>query len=584
MLRRQLYKIFVTILLIPAVVIGSYMLIYNYNMIYDNHKDMLKSDNLRIRSILYDVTTSLTNACEIISRDQGLQELLSKKYDGANSAMKAMTNFTFLKEINSRYTEISSLKVYTDSEYLSSYEHISVVEDEERDWFYEVLQNPGDQWGTRTYTDKYNNIYKELQVVHPIIISDSDVKAVLVVSISGNYLKNRIRNNTLNVDIAVNSEPIFFSTMGNEGSEIDYNFDNAASFTSFTGVKSYNNEKVLIEASAIKPVMTDDYIHIFSIDNAAVNRLAGLLQTEILIIALSILVPTIIIVIYTRQLTFRITTLRTSMRRVTSGDYNIVDYFYGNDELADLFDDLKIMIKSIKERDQKIYESSLEEHRLISHQKSMEFQLLSSKINPHFLYNTLETIRMKSFNSGNKDVATAIKLLGKYMRYNLESSGELKPLSEEIEYIRIYLEIQTLRFGDRIGYSIELEDNLDIGQLNILPLLIQPLVENALLHGHDETMENGMIWIRCFVKNKMLRIEIEDNGVGMSDEELEKVLTKINAVDAPNKNSFGLYNIQHRLLLLYGEQSSLTFEANQNVGSCIGFSIPLSQMERKLEC
>ena len=119
------------------------------------------------------------------------------------------------------------------------------------------------------------------------------------------------------------------------------------------------------------------------------------------------------------------------MHRVTDGDYNIIDTFKGNDELADLFYDLKVMIHAIKSRDQKIYEISLEEQRLLTHQGAMEFQLLSSKINPHFLYNTLETIRMKAFNSGNREVSNAVYLLGKYMRYNLESSSETKSLAEE---------------------------------------------------------------------------------------------------------------------------------------------------------
>jgi len=582
MLRKQLYRIFITILLIPALVIGSYMLVYNYNMIFEHHSDMLKSDNLRIRSILYDVTTSLTNTCEIISRDQGLQGILSTEFSDQNTAIKALTDFAFLKEINSRYAEISSLKVYTDNTSLASYGHVTVVEETEKEWFYKALENPGDKWSTRTYTDKYNNIYKELQVIHPINIPNSTFEAVLVISVSGNYLKNRIDNNTLNVDISVNDEPIFFSTMGNEDKNLDLSLNTSKSFYNFSGVDTYNEEKVLIEASAIKPVMTNDFIYIFSVDRAAVNRMKGLLGTEILIIVLSILVPTVIIILYTRQLTLRVTTLRTEMRRVTSGDYNIIDSFKGNDELADLFSDLKIMIKSIKSRDQKIYESNLEEQRLIYHQKSMEFQLLSSKINPHFLYNTLETIRMKAFNSGNQDVSTAVKLLGKYMRYNLESSGALKPLVDELEYIRIYLEIQTLRFGERIGYRIEIDEGVDTKALHILPLLIQPLVENALLHGHDQTLEGGMIWIRCMHQGDRLRIEIEDNGRGMVEEEMARVLIKINAPDVADNSSFGLHNIQHRLLLLYGEQSTLTFESIPNESTCIGFSIPLSQMERKM--
>lgn len=579
MLRRQLYRIFVTILLIPAIIIGSYMLFYNYDLIYDHHIDMLKSDNIRIRSILYDVTTSIANISETITRDQEFQSLFRTEYAQSHLALRALDNMALLDEIYARYPEISTVTVYTDNASLVNYDNIVVIDKAQKTWFDELIRNQVDKWGTRTYTDKYNNLYKELQVTHPIIIANSDYNAVLVISISGNYLKNRIDNNTLDVDIAVNHEPIFFSTMGNENQTISLGLSDAASYYSFSGVDTYNEREVMIESSFIRPVLTSDFIYIFSVDDTAVHRLQGLLWTEILIIAMSIFVPTIIIIVYTRQLTFRVTTLRTEMRRVTSGDYNIIDNFKGSDELSDLFNDLKVMIKSIKERDQLIYEGHLEEQRLVNQQKSIEFQLLSSKINPHFLYNTLETIRMKAFNSGNLEVATAAKLLGKFMRYNLESSSELKPLANELEYIKTYLEIQTLRFGDRIQYAIEIDASLNTKHLLILPLLIQPLVENALLHGHDETTEGGQIWIRCIDNDHLVRIEIEDNGKGMTESELEKVLEKISLSLESDKTSFGLHNIQHRLLLLYGEDAMLTFETEEGKGTCIGFSIPKSRME-----
>lgn len=582
MLRRQLYRIFVSILLIPALLIGLYLLIYNYRIIYDHHSDMLKSDNLRVRSIIYDVTTALTNVCEIISTNEGLHAVLSREYETTHQAFNALMDFSLLKELNNRYPEISSLNVYTDNTTLSSYGHVVRVDASQMEWFKTALKHPGYKWGTNAYTDKYNNFYKELQVVYPIIIPNSEIDALLVISVSGNYLKNRINNNTLNVNLAVNDDTIFFSTMQNEDQQIPFHdYENTPYFT-YSGMDHYDDVKALVEVSALKPVKSSDFIYIFSVDKQAINRLDRLLNTEILIIAFTILIPTIIIGLYTRQLTFRITTLRTEMHRVTAGDYNIIDTFKGNDELADLFYDLKVMIHAIKSRDQKIYEISLEEQRLLTHQGSMEFQLLSSKINPHFLYNTLETIRMKAFNSGNREVANAVKLLGKYMRYNLESSSDTKCLSEELEYIQLYLDIQKLRFGDRIHYELSIDTEIEPNNLFILPLLIQPLVENALLHGHEDTMEKGMIWIRCRQNEGVLRIEVEDNGKGMSPENLARVIDKISISEMTDKHSFGLHNIQQRLLILYGAASGLTFDTQLNRGTCIGFSIPLSQMERKL--
>lgn len=581
MLRRQLYRIFITILLIPALIVGAYLLIYNYGLIYSHHSDMLKSDNLRVRSIIYDVTTSLTNICEIVASDQALHDVFSTSYSRKRDAQAELVDFTLLKDLYMRYSEVASIRLFTDNTSMVSYGHVVVINDEQASWFREASKIPGYHWESNTYEDRFGNQYSELQVRHPINVSGSDYSALLVISVSRNYLKNRIDNNSLHVDVSVNREPLFFSTLGNENTNIHLQGHDLVGFYSYSGVDMYNDSRVLLDVSAMKPLKSSDFIYIFSIDTMALFRLERLLSTELLIIAISILVPMIIIVIYTRQLTRRVTTLRTEMHRVTDGDYNIIEHFKGNDELADLFHDLQRMIHAIKERDQKIYEISLEEERLTSHQKAIEFQLLSSKINPHFLYNTLETIRMKAFNSGNKSVANAVKLLGQYMRYNLESSGEFKSLAEELRFMRIYLDIQHLRFGERIGYHIDVHEDVNADALFILPLLIQPLVENALLHGHDQTMEKGMIWIRCFIDEQRLHIAVEDNGRGMTESVLAKLLEKIDMSQLNDTKSFGLHNIQQRLLLLYGEESTLVFKTELHLGTCVSFSIPLSSMERK---
>lgn len=166
------------------------------------------------------------------------------------------------------------------------------------------------------------------------------------------------------------------------------------------------------------------------------------------------------------------------------------------------------------------------------------------------------------------------------MRYNLESSGEKRSLHSELEYIQIYLDIQRLRFGNRIDYAIEVEPGIDQSSLYILPLLIQPLVENALLHGLVETLSDGMIIISCALKEASLVVTVKDNGCGMTEERLETVLNKVNA-SQNDKKSFGLYNIQQRLILTYGKKSMLQFETSVQQGTTIKFEIPLRKLRKE---
>lgn len=142
------------------------------------------------------------------------------------------------------------------------------------------------------------------------------------------------------------------------------------------------------------------------------------------------------------------------MHKASTEDYDIIPTFRGQDELSEAFADLQTMVQMIKEKDAKMYEAKINEKELLNEQQVMEFKMLANQINPHFLYNTLESIRMKAFTAGDREVATAIKLLGKSMRYVLENTGTVfTTLDKELNYIETYIMIQRLRFGERVNYS-----------------------------------------------------------------------------------------------------------------------------------
>lgn len=571
MLKRQLYLVNIISLIVPILLVGVILLYNNYTMLYEHHGDMLRSDNLRIKSIIFEVTTSITNTSDLIASDPDVLALLRNQYTDTDHAKAAYNDVTLLDEVYARYTEISSITLYTENKSLFTYEHVQVVNEALEDWYHEHTKSIGYFWETVTEINQYNVPYQELQLYRKINVPNTDEDALLVISISNNYLKNRIDNNNLDVDITVNHDDIFFSTWGKSGEVIDYKSYQESSFFDDSGVEEYMGRTSMMEISTLKPVKSDDSIYVFSMDPYAAERIERIQMVAILIIVMSFVIPMIVIIRFTKQLTTRVDTLRTEMHRVTGGDYNIIETFKGNDELVDLFKDLQIMIHSIKERDEAIYESQIKEQQLISHQKEIELDLLASKINPHFLYNTLETIRMKAFNSKNFEVAEAVKLLGKYMRYNLESTGELTTLASEIDYINIYLSIQKLRFADRIDFDIKIDDSIDMKNIHIMPLLVQPIVENALIHGHEETLEDGHIWIRCLDQGDHVQVEVKDNGIGMSPSELEQVKEQINIGDS--KSSFGLFNIQQRLKLFYGENYSLKIESKKDIGTTISFNI-----------
>lgn len=205
--------------------------------------------------------------------------------------------------------------------------------------------------------------------------------------------------------------------------------------------------------------------------------------------------------------------------------------------------------------------------------------MLASQINPHFLYNTLETIRMKAFTAGNKDVANAILLLGKSMHYVLENTGTASTsLKKEFDYIATYLSIQKLRFNDRINYTLIVPEDLDLNEYQILPLLLQPLVENAILHGLDDKETDGRIVIEVSRKDDdLLLINISDNGRGMDEAELD-ALEKGLEVEKTSSLNIGLYNINRRIKLFYGSAYGMKIESQPDKGTHVSLTLPLLNM------
>lgn len=267
------------------------------------------------------------------------------------------------------------------------------------------------------------------------------------------------------------------------------------------------------------------------------------------------------------------------MHQASQGNYNIMDSFHGNDELSETFQDLQIMIREIQKKEALVYEARLKEQQL-ENQQQMEYKMLASQINPHFLYNTLETIRMKAFAAGNREVAKAIKLLGKSLRYVLDSTGTVSTtLAKEIDYLRIYFSIQKLRFEDRIEYTIKIQEGLDLENYQILPLLLQPIVENAVSHGLENIEEHGQVLLNIYVQDDTcLCIDISDNGIGMTEEELARVRKNISEKDTSRTQSIGLYNINQRILLCYGPEYSLNVSSERDKGTTVSLRLPLNKL------
>ncbi len=277
-----------------------------------------------------------------------------------------------------------------------------------------------------------------------------------------------------------------------------------------------------------------------------------------------------IIALYAGNFSKRLNNFKVQIHKAAAGDFNL-SKVNGNDEIADLYKDLNTMINSLQHLITTIYEEQVQKEKLNSRQKEVEFKMLASQINPHFLYNTLETIRMKARCNGEKDIEELVKMLAKIMRRNIQAGDTLVTLKSELELVEYYLKIQQYRFGERIHFHINLY--CDVEQLKIMPLIIQPIVENAFIHGLEAKEGEGGIKIDVSMTDS-LYIIVEDDGIGMTGETLEEIKDSLNDYARLTRSSIGLNNVNQRIKLLYGDKYGLLIESEENKGTKITIQLP----------
>lgn len=243
--------------------------------------------------------------------------------------------------------------------------------------------------------------------------------------------------------------------------------------------------------------------------------------------------------------------------------------FGTNSELIEMFTALATNLTLASERE---YEATLL-------QKQAEFSELQSQINPHFLYNTLETIRSEALLSDADEIANMTEALASFFRYSIGRKHSLVTLEDELENVETYFKIQRFRFEDRFSLKIEIDDtNEEILSYKLPRLTIQPIVENAIGHGLERLLKQGIVTISIHSTQKFLIISIRDNGVGMTDDELQRLRKSINnpvpSTRNTGHNGIALANVDQRIKLVFGEYYGLSISSTLDVGTTVEILLP----------
>lgn len=203
-----------------------------------------------------------------------------------------------------------------------------------------------------------------------------------------------------------------------------------------------------------------------------------------------------------------------------------------------------------------------------------ELKALQSQINPHFLYNTLDSIIWMAESGKDQEVVLMTSALGKLLRQSISNEAEKVSIETEISYTRSYLTIQKMRYKDQLEYEIDIDE--DIMKKEIVKLVIQPLVENSIYHGIKYLDGKGMIWITGGIVGDDIVLSVRDNGVGIGKDTITKIFEgeMEKKSEGRNRNHVGIYNVHNRLQLHYGKKYGLSYRSAPGLGTTVFITIP----------
>lgn len=259
-----------------------------------------------------------------------------------------------------------------------------------------------------------------------------------------------------------------------------------------------------------------------------------------------------------------------SMQELQQGNFKARFPVGSQDEIGKISIAFNEMCEKLNAYVDRVYKAEIQ-------RKNAEMNALQTQINPHFLYNTLESIKSKAIINGDEDVAAMITILGNLFRWTSRTDEKVIPLEEELEYVQNYLSLQSYRYNRKLEVNLEVEESfLDY---EVPKLILQPLIENAIKYALDEVPGNKLLGIQIRKKDKTLEITVYDNGKGIAKEKLKTINEDLKAMEKQDEfERIGLRNVNQRLKLMYGPEYGLDIKSIENFGTAVKIKIPVQDM------
>ncbi len=299
-----------------------------------------------------------------------------------------------------------------------------------------------------------------------------------------------------------------------------------------------------------------------------------------LMLTVNILLPGLFVVAFNKSIVSRLTQLSNAFNQMEGDSLKEIENVRGEDEIGMLMHNYNRMVFRFRELIQTVYKDQLEKQKMDIARQNAELLALHSQINPHFLFNVLEGIRMHSVLKGETETAKMVERLALLERETANWKNDMVLIREEVKFIEAYLELQKHRFGERLKYMIEAKD--DCLDYYIPKLTLVTFVENACVHGVEGKSTTCWVYVRVYKKRDMVYLEVEDTGVGMEESKVEQLREKMqtsNIETLRTNKHIGIANACLRLKMITNQMVTFELDSEQGAGTFISIKVPDSSLQ-----
>lgn len=581
-IKSKLSIIYLFCVLIPMIVTNSivYLTIKNNEV-----KDQRTNMNHTIDRVNYDLRTVLDD-CIVVSdhlySDVTLNDFIIQRYDNPIQYYERYNYLLQNKVIDYSYyynsQNLSQVTIYTDNDTISDGGNFRKLTPEIRqsEWYNQFQSNNKSMTISAHYDNEKEysvsgNIARTISITRRLDNFNNQHENILKIDLDYYRLvKNVLKERMIGNLYVCNKDYILFS-------------NNLADTTinKFQPIDNIEEKEIKLNRIFKFKVVNESWNIIITADE--VNPFSKIAERkEILfgLIIFNLLLPTIIIMLVSHSIGGRVRLLSVYLGKVENEEFSIIECNNGTDEIGKLIRSYNLMVLRIKELIEVVFKRDAEKQRLELAKKQAELKALQSQVNPHFMFNTLESIRMRSLIKGEDETAGIIENLSILLRTIINWGEDYITIEDEILFVENYLQIQKYRFGDKLSYGFCVME--DCKNIRIPKLSILSFVENSCVHGIEAVSHNTSINVTVFKDENSLFIEILDTGMGIQENKLNEIREILKDVKIEMLNKSKSTGVLNTYMRLQSYCNNMKFEINSKLkeGTEITIQIYLDKLKQ----